>query len=175
MKRAKQKRTLLLGGALLATFLAALWVSGDDAGADPGQPAAEERAPPRESEISSRGNETKYLELDRLERRKFSPQAGDIFSRQSWVPPPPPMKSGPPPPPPPPPLLFKYLGKVMEGNETRVFLSLSDRIYIVKQGENIDNRYRVDDVNDHMITFTYLPLGAKQTLFIESGAAGNIH
>lgn len=172
MKRTGQERMLLLGGALLATLLAAQWLSGDDAGADPGQPAAEEQAPSREPEINPRENETRNLELDRLERRKFSAQAGDIFSRKSWAPPPPPpMKSGPPPP---PPLLFKYLGKVMEGEETRVFLSLSDRNYIVKQGENIDNRYRVDEVSDQMITFTYLPLGAKQTLFIAGGAAGNI-
>jgi len=51
---------------------------------------------------------------------------------------------------------------------------LSDRNYIVKQGEHIDNRYRVDEVNDHMITFTYLPLSAKQTLLIGNEAAGNI-
>ncbi|MBI0410269.1 MAG: secretion system X translation initiation factor [Nitrosomonadaceae bacterium] len=172
MKRAEKERTLLLGGALLATFLTAQWMSGEDAGADPGQPAAEEQAPSRESGINVRENEIRRLELGRLERRKFSAQAGDIFSRKSWAPPPPsPKESGPPPP---PPLLFKYLGKVMEGEETRVFLSLSDRNYIVKQGESIDNRYRVDEVNEQMITFTYLPLGAKQTLFIADGAAGNI-
>lgn len=175
MKRTRQERTLLLGGALLATILTVQWISGDDAGADPGQPATEERTPSREPETSAKGDETRYLELDRLERRKFSAQAGDIFSRKSWVPPPPPpAKSGPLPPPPPPPLLFKYLGKVMEGDETRVFLSLSDRNYIVKQGESIDSRYRVDEVNDQMITFTYLPLGAKQTLLIAGGAVGNI-
>lgn len=174
MKKIRQKRTLLLGGALLATILTVQWISGDDAGADPGQPATEERAPSREPVTGVKGDETKYLEIDRLERRKFSAQAGDIFSRKSWVPPPPPAKSGPLSPPPPPPLLFKYLGKVMEGDETRVFLSLSDRNYIIRQGENIDNRYRVDEVNDHAITFTYLPLGAKQTLLIAGGAAGNI-
>ena len=175
MKSADRERTLLLGGALLATFLAAQWLSGDDVGANPGQPAAEESAPAKAAEAGIQENETRYLEVDRLERRKFSAQAGDIFSRKSWVPPPPPpAKSGPLPPPPPPPLLFKYLGKVMEGDETRVFLSLSDRNYIVKQGENIDSRYRVDEVSDHMITFTYLPLGAKQTLLIAGGAVGNI-
>lgn len=173
MKRALQKRTLLLGGALLATFLAAQWVSGDEGDADPERPAAEERPPSKESEINDKKSGTNHLELDRLERRKFSAQAGDIFSRKSWMPPPPPVDNRPPPPPSPPPLLFKYLGKVVEGGETRVFLSLSDRNYIVKQGENIDKRYRVDEVKDQMITFTYLPLGAKQTLYIAGGAAGN--
>lgn len=170
MKSAERERTLLLGGALLATFLAAQWLSGDDVGANPGQPAAEESAPAKAAEAGIQENETRYLEVDRLERRKFSAQAGDIFGSKSWVPPPPPVKAGPPPPPLPPPLLFKYLGKVMEGDETRVFLSLSDRNYIVKQGESIDSRYRVDEVSEQMITFTYLPLGAKQVLHIAGGA-----
>jgi hypothetical protein len=173
MKRTRQERTLLVVGALLTTVLTIQWISGDEADANPGQPATEERLPSIGPGTNAKSDETKYLDIDRLERRKFSAQAGDIFSRKSWVPPPPPVKSGPLPPPPPPPLLFKYLGKVMEGDETRVFLSLSDRNYIVKQGEHIDSRYRVDEVNDHMIIFTYLPLSAKQTLLIADEAAGN--
>lgn len=174
MKRTRKEHTLLVGGALLTTVLTIQWISSDDAGADPGQPATEERSPSSGPGTTAKSDETKYLDIDRLERRKFSSQAGDIFSHKSWVPPPPPTKSGPLPPPPPPPLLFKYLGKVIEGDETRVFLSLSDRNYIVKQGEHIDSRYRVDEVNDHMITFTYLPLSAKQTLLIADEVMGNI-
>ena len=68
-----------------------------------------------------------------------------------------------------PPLLFKYLGKVTEGDETQVFLALAERNYVVKAGENIDNQYRVDAVTDHTITFTYLPLGAKQLLSTAGG------
>ena len=105
------------------------------------------------------------LQLERLERRKFSAQAGDIFRRQSWAPPPPPPPRTPPPPAP-PPLQFKYLGRVTEGDETRVFLALAERNYVVKPGENIDSQYRVDAVNDHAITLTYLPLNAKQMLAI---------
>ena len=71
-----------------------------------------------------------------------------------------------PPPPAPPPLQFKYLGRVTEGDETRVFLVLAERNYIVKPGENIDSQYRVDAVSDHAITLTYLPLNAKQMLAI---------
>jgi Tfp pilus assembly protein PilP len=65
--------------------------------------------------------------------------------------------------------MFKYLGKVTEGDETRVFLAFAERNYVVKAGENIDNQYRVDAVTDHAITFTYLPLGAKQILSTAGG------
>lgn len=111
-------------------------------------------------------DDTAQLELERLERRKFSVQAGDLFSRQSWIPPPPAVK---PQPPSPPPLMFKYLGKVTEGDETRVFLALAERNYVVKAGEKIDNQYRVDEVTDHAITFTYIPLNAKQMLSTGGG------
>jgi hypothetical protein len=109
------------------------------------------------------------LDLGRLERRTFKSEAGNIFAAQSWVPPPPPMK---PQPPSPPPMQFKYLGKVIEGDETRVFLALGERNYIVKPGESINNQYRLDEVNERSMTFTYLPLNAKQML--ATAGAGSI-
>ncbi len=181
MKQVEKRRgrTLWLAGALLATLLATQWVNGEDGGTDSGQAMPEEMAPKKErvlqKETRAEENEAGQLNLarlERLERRKFSAQAGDIFSRKSWVPPPPPMK---PPPPSAPPLLFKYLGKMTEGDETRVFLALAERNYVVKAGENIDNQYRVDAVTDHTITFTYLPLGAKQLLSTAGGGVeGNM-
>lgn len=165
-------RALWLGGALAATLLAAQWVSGED-GTDSGQ-TVEDRVPRKELRTAENetareaareaANEAEHLQLERLESRKFSAQAGDIFRRQSWAPPPPPPSK--PPPPSPPPLQFKYLGRVIEGDETRVFLALAERNYIVKPGENIDSQYRMDEVNDHAITLTYLPLNAKQMLAI---------
>ena len=171
-----------LGAALLATLLAAQWVSGEDGSTDlelvspPPEGRGREKEI-RQKEVYQGGNDLKdgfaseaeseagELDLERLERRKFSSQAGAIFGSQSWVPPPP------PPPvfekpraPSPPPLQFKYLGKVIEGEETRVFLTLADRNYIVKPGERINNQYRIDEVNDQAITFTYLPLNTKQVL-----------
>jgi hypothetical protein len=162
-------RALWLGGALAATLLAAQWVSGEDGGTDVEQ-TVESRTPRKElrTEQSSvareAANEAEQLQLERLDRRKFSAQAGDIFRHQSWAPPPPPPSK--PPPPSPPPLQFKYLGRVTEGDETRVFLALAERNYIVKPGENIDSQYRMDEVNDHVITLTYLPLNARQMLAI---------
>ena len=167
MKTTRQGRAWWLGGALLATLLATQWVSGEDGGADPASTVPEQKVPKREmKEMRAAEDDTAQLELERLERRKFSVQAGDLFSRQSWIPPAPPVK---PQPPSPPPLMFKYLGKVTEGDETRVFLALAERNYVVKAGEKIDNQYRVDEVTDHAITFTYIPLNAKQMLSTGGG------
>jgi hypothetical protein len=155
------------------TLFAAQWVSGEDVGADSAHNAPDERSHSnsagrtRQNERQEEQPEAGQLDIGRLKRlesRKFSAQAGDIFSRKSWSPPPSPDAK--PPPPSAPPLPFKYLGKVMEGDEIRVFLSLADRNYIVKPGENVDSQYRMDEVNDHAITLTYLPLNAKQTLVI---------
>lgn len=174
MKTTGRGRVVWLGGALLATLLATQWVSGGDGGTDPVAAVPEQKAQ-REikgeitgemKELRAAEDDTAQLELERLERRKFSAQAGDLFSRQSWIPPPPPAK---PQSPVPPPLMFKYLGKVIEGDETQVFLALAERNYVVKVGEKIDNQYRVDEVTDHAITLTYIPLNAKQVLSIGSG------
>lgn len=183
MKRGAPKghaRVWWLGGALVATLLAARWVSGGDGGTDMEQAAAEV-APTVETRVSKpravveqpgESLDSEGLQLERLERRKFSAQAGDIFRQQSWAPPPPlPDPDNPPPPPPPPPLQFKYLGKIIEENEVRVFLALADRNYILKPGENINGQYRIDEVKENSITFTYLPLNAKQALSTAGGAA----
>jgi hypothetical protein len=164
------RRALWLGAALLASLLAAQWVSGEDGAADPEQPEEEigprKRARGAGKEASNeKGQENELLRLERLERRKFSAQAGDLFRSQSWAPPPPPRSEAEKnQPPPPPPLQFKYLGKIIEGEETQVFLALADRNYIVKPGENINSQYRLDEVNDHGLSVTYLPLNAKQVL-----------
>lgn len=171
MKREAAKggrRMVWLGAALLGALFATQWVNGEDGSAEPVAAVSDRQAPAREAkEIRAVEDDAAQLELERLERRKFSAQAGDIFSPKSWIPPPSSVK---PQPPSPPPLTFKYLGKVIEGEETRVFLNLAERNYIVKVGENIDGQYRMDAVTDRTITFTYLPLDAKQMLPIDGGA-----
>ena len=176
MKPTEKTRKLWLAGALLATLLAARWVSGEEGEAGPEvlpEPAEarnfrkEAPAGRNAAENEASENEVGELDLERLERRKFSARAGDIFGQRSWVPPPRPEPQRSPSP---PPMQFRYLGKVVEGDETRVFLALGERNYIVRPGESINSQYRLDEVGDHNITFTYLPLNAKQML-ATAGAA----
>ena len=101
MKGLEQRRTLWLGGALLIALLAAQWVNGQDGSGDQVSTVPEQKVPQREKrEMRASEDDSAQLELDRLERRKFSAQAGDLFSPKSWIPPPPPTKAQPPSPPP---------------------------------------------------------------------------
>lgn len=63
----------------------------------------------------------------------------------------------------PPPLPFAYLGKLIEDGKLAVFLSRGGESLSVAQGDTI-GEYRVDAVTESEITFTYLPLKAKQKL-----------
>jgi|GEM_PF-5857405 len=92
------RRTLWLGAALLASLLAAQWVSGEEGAADLEAVAEEtslrkpgrvENDTPKEKEREKERGGNELLRLDRLESRKFSAQAGDLFRSQSWAPPPP--------------------------------------------------------------------------------------
>jgi hypothetical protein len=69
-----------------------------------------------------------------------------------------------------PPLPFVYLGKVIEDGELAVFLSRGEKSYSVhagqKQGQKLDNEYRIDKVTENSVTFTYLPSKTRQTLDI---------
>ncbi len=77
-----------------------------------------------------------------------------------------------PAPPTAPPLQFKYLGKVIDGNQTKIILSQSGKNIVVKLGERIDDQYRFDAIDNEAITLTYLPLNVEQTLIINN--PGNI-
>ena len=89
-----------------------------------------------------------------------------MFAGKSWYVPPPPPPPAPPSPPAPPPLPFTYLGKLLEGERSVVFLTNLDRNYTVKSGDVIENTYRVEEIRVPMMTLTYMPLNMKQTLYI---------
>jgi hypothetical protein len=88
----------------------------------------------------------------------------DLFSARSWVPPPPP----PPPAPAPvaPPLPFAFLGKKLEGQAWEVYLTRGEQTFIVREGQTVENVWRIDKVAPPSMTVTYLPLDQVQTLTI---------
>lgn len=188
MDQAEKKRKLILGAALIATFIAVVLVeeedeeSGDPAGiVQPSRPAAADKAGTSQSSLTS-------LDVNKLGQRKFSAEAGDLFASTSWVPKPPEMTAqqqtdlakqaartpSTPRAPTPPPLQFKYIGKAITEKETWVFLSRSGENLVAKLGGLVDDKYRVDTINDEAIIFTYLPLNTKQTFTINNKITGNI-
>jgi len=184
MDKAEKKRKLIVGGALIATLIAAVLVEEDETlidTVDTIQPVK-----PSGDRVKNQENNAEQLDVSKLGQRKFNALAGELFVSTTWAPKQPQVnlqeqaaiaaqvaKSTPPPAPTAPPLQFKYAGKAIADNETWVFLSESGENLIAKIGGKINDKYRLDSINDDAITMTYLPLNAKQTLTINNKIAGN--
>jgi len=141
------------------------------AGGDPADSAAIAPAAGRQAQPQARVEPVPLpdLELDRLEPRAHTKPGGDPFGAKSWEE----MaraearKNAPPPKPPKPqapPLPFAYMGKLVDEDQTIVFLTKEDRNYILRQGDTVDGLYRVDAIDERAVSLTYLPLKIKQTL-----------
>ena len=165
-----KQRWIIYCVALLLTLIAVRWAGGQDpadsrvAGASR---ASEPARPGRKASASSSGTErVPELRLDRLGARSPAVPNGDPFQARSWAPPPDPEAARPRPPPRPqaPPLPFAYMGKMVDGDTTVVFLANEDRNYVARVGETLDGTYRVERIADNEMVVTYLPLKIKQTL-----------
>ena len=148
------KRKLFI--AIAAAGLVASVVAGrEKPAADIVEPAAR---------IDARVRVADDLDLSKLERPADEGAKANLFSNPSFAGEKaaatntPSGKSGPP------PLPFAYIGKVIEDGKLAVFLSRGSDSLSVAAGDTIGNEYRVDAVSESEITFTYLPLKAKQKL-----------
>jgi len=188
MDKAEIKRKSIIGGVLLLTLIAVVLVDDDEAEIviDAVQTTQPTRASLGNTRVET--ETTNYLAVDLLGQRQFNAEAGNLFKSTSWVParPQPTMQqqqaalaqqaaraAAPPPAPTAPPLQFKYIGKAISENKTWVFLSEAGENYVTKLGGHIEDRYRIDAVDDETVKLTYLPLNAKQTLNINDKIAGN--
>ena len=104
--------------------------------------------------------------------------AGALFAVHSWYTPPPP----PPPAPAPviseqqaaalrtptaPPIPFAYMGTYTpDGAAPVFFLTQGDRVYNVRIGEVLDNKYSVDAFSNGQLVMTYMPLKIQQQLSV---------
>ena len=94
----------------------------------------------------------------------------DLFAGKSWSPPrlPPTPKAIPAPPAPSAPQFpYTYLGKKFEDSVWEVYLARGDQTFIVRPQTLIEGSYRVESIKPPLVTLTYLPLNAMQTLLIE--------
>jgi hypothetical protein len=191
MDATEKKRKLLLGGALIATLVAVVLVDEGDEENKEGMINTVEPVQPAKSSADrakNQENNSEYLDISKLGQRKFDPSAGELFASTTWTPKKPQISleeqaaakaaeiakaSAPPPAPTAPPLPFKYAGKAISDNQTWVFLSQPGENLIAKIGEKINDKYRLNSINDDTVTITYLPLNIKQTLTITNKLAGN--
>jgi hypothetical protein len=178
MDKPEKTRKLILSGTLTATLILVVLV-GNEGEMHPIQSVQSMQTTESHMEGALiNKNDSEYLDVDQLGKRKFSAQSGELFNSTSWV-----AKRArnnsklqqtieravakkaattPP------PLQFKYLGKVVEKDQTKIILSLSDEKIVVNLGERIDDRYRFDAIDNETITLTYLPLNVEQTLIINN-------
>lgn len=101
-----------------------------------------------------------------LEPRRFDNEPAEFFK---MVRPPPPVAAKPAQAeerPAAPPLPFKYLGRMDEGETSVLLLSFQGQDILARTGETVGGRYRVDEIAEASIRFTYLPLDEQQTLKI---------
>jgi len=182
MDKPEKTRKLILGGTLIATVILVFLVE-DEESVHPIQSVQSMQTAKSNSEAALiNKNDPEYLDVDQLGKRKFSAQSGALFNSTSWVTKrarnnrklqdslvkqtidrAAAKKAATP-----PPLQFKYLGKVIDGNQTKIILSLSDEKIVVNLGERIDDRYRFDAIDNETITLTYLPLNVEQILIINN-------
>jgi hypothetical protein len=161
------RRQAWLGAALLATLIATWWAATVET-----EPPAERQARKTPQARKARSKTTvapMALSADALllARAPIEAEGADLFAVKSFVPPPPPA---PPPPPPPkptaPPLPFRYLGSLMEGDQSLVYVSEGARMHVLRVGEQVDRRYRVEAIDATRVTLTFLPLDQRQELLI---------
>lgn len=113
------------------------------------------------------GNEAE-LDVDKLRRQLPQPGEADPFAPRSFAPAPK-VAHAAPAKPTAPPLPFTYLGKVVDGGKTSIFVARGDENYSLEPGQTIGGTYRVDRITDSDVTFTYLPMKTRQTLRIPAG------
>ncbi|MDZ3992062.1 hypothetical protein [Pseudomonas sp. Teo4] len=67
-----------------------------------------------------------------------------------------------------PELPFQFIGRLGDRDDLQIFLQRGEKLYVVRQGDVIDNTYRLDRVSAHELDLIYLPLHQSQTLSVGS-------
>jgi hypothetical protein len=171
-----KQRWIVYAVAFALALVAVRWAGGQDR-ADPRNAGAQSPRPERPARDTAadhaRVEATPEVRLDQLGKRAMPAPTGDPFQPQSWDPP---VERTvkrvvPPPRPQAPALPFAYLGKMVDGETTIVFLAKQERNYAVRAGDTLDGDYHVAKVDNDGLELVYLPLGVKQTLQFGATAA----
>lgn len=73
-----------------------------------------------------------------------------------------------------PSLPFRFLGKAEDGGQIRVFLQHGEQNLIVSTGDVIGRQYRVEHIDEQLVTFVYLPMNAVQHIALSPTSAETI-
>ena len=171
----------VLGGAAVATLLAALFAP-EDEGSIVGPATATTRqvervavAPLAAATAAAPANRALAIEPRRTLEDE---EAATLFAKQSWQPETPKkimldqqaaqatrtvaaVDANAP-----PPLPFQFLGRFVDEGKAAYFLQAGERNVVARPGDMLEERYRFDGVVQGALQFTYLPLNLKQTLAV---------
>ncbi|MDU9404282.1 hypothetical protein RTH46_17480 [Pseudomonas sp. zfem004] len=67
-----------------------------------------------------------------------------------------------------PELPFEFVGRLGDRDDLQVFLQNGEKLYVVRQGDVIEDTYRLDRVSATELSLVYLPLHQSQTLSVGS-------
>lgn len=171
----------VLGGAAVATLLAALFAP-EDEGSIVGPATATTRqvervAPPPLVAATAAAPANRVLAIE-PRRGLDDEEAATLFAKQSWQPETPKkimldqqaaqaalpaarVDANAP-----PPLPFQFLGRFVDEGKAAYFLQAGERNVVARPGDTLEERYRFDGVVQGALQFTYLPLNQKQTLAV---------
>jgi hypothetical protein len=122
-------------------------------------------AQPAKTEVRSASSDGRFAALP--SRDAIGKPRGELFGFRSWAPSRPVVRAGPaaaPAAPMPPPMPYRIAGQVVHDGTARVVLARDDRVLTVREGEMLDDNYRVESIKADGVTLVYLPLGVREQL-----------
>ena len=166
---------------LLMSVILTLWlaIQGDDAEGDDAIELASQRAPSNihqlnikkgvvpSSHLVASTPQNALFAWHKLERAPLQNKTYNLFKVHSWlvVPPVKKIKAQPPPAPVAPPAPFTYVGRLEQtAKNTQIFMMANGKLYSTRQGEKIDQQWRLDAEDANVLRLTYLPLNLPQVL-----------
>jgi hypothetical protein len=67
-----------------------------------------------------------------------------------------------------PPVPFQFVGRLHDRSDLQVFLQDGEKIYVVRNGDVIDDTWKITGISDLELRLVYLPLHLSQTLSVGS-------
>ncbi len=67
-----------------------------------------------------------------------------------------------------PALPFQFIGRIGDRDDLQIFLQSGEKLYVVRQGDVIEDTYRLERVSASELHLVYLPLHQSQTLSVGS-------
>jgi type IV pilus biogenesis protein PilP len=148
-----RRRWTVISLAAMATAIA-VWLGPEDNDAQVADVAAPVERDRTQSPAAAARAQQQPLATQLPTRQPIGRQRGDPFSPRSWAPPQQ-QQTQPTAAPQPPPNPYRFAGTVHHDGVRKVFLMLGDRVVEAKEGERLDQGFRVKSVTADAVTLIY--------------------